>query len=128
VKGEMQAKTTYQKSAKGPVAISEVGAEGKYITLDNTGRKEENCEGWKLRRNVDNRDIPEFTLDHRFSNLRPGAKITIWAKGQKPSTAPAGDLECNHETWGIGAQATTKLVNQDGDDKTTHVMKTVYSS
>ena len=39
VKGEMQAKTTYQKSAKGPVAIAEVGPDGKFITLDNTGRK-----------------------------------------------------------------------------------------
>ena len=38
-KGEMSAKTTYQRSAKGPVAISECSADGKYITLENTGRK-----------------------------------------------------------------------------------------
>jgi len=39
----------------------------------------------------------------------------IWAKGQKPSTAPLGDLECNYESWGIGAQATTKLLNQENE-------------
>jgi intermediate filament protein if len=127
-KGEMSARTTYQRSAKGPITISDCPPDGKFVRIENTGRKEENCEGWKLRRNVDNRDIPEFVLDHRFANMRPGAKITIWAKGQKPSTAPLGDLECNYESWGIGAQATTKLLNQENEDKTTHVMKTVYSS
>ena len=39
VKGEMSAKTTYQKSAKGPVAIFETAADGKYIALENSGRK-----------------------------------------------------------------------------------------
>lgn len=38
-KGEMSAKTTYQRSAKGPVAIAECSADGKSITLENTGRK-----------------------------------------------------------------------------------------
>lgn len=39
VKGEMSAKTTYQRSAKGPVSIAECAADGKFITLENTGRK-----------------------------------------------------------------------------------------
>lgn len=39
VKGEMSAKTTYQKSAKGPVLIGECSADGKYIMIENSGRK-----------------------------------------------------------------------------------------
>jgi len=39
MKGEMSAKTTYQRSAKGPVSIADCSADGKYITLENTGRK-----------------------------------------------------------------------------------------
>lgn len=39
VKGEMSAKTTYQRSAKGPCSISDVDTEGNYITIENTGRK-----------------------------------------------------------------------------------------
>jgi len=39
VKGEMSAKTTYQKSAKGPVSIAECAADGKSISLENVGRK-----------------------------------------------------------------------------------------
>ena len=39
VKGEMSAKTTYQRSAKGPVCITDCAADGKFVALENTGRK-----------------------------------------------------------------------------------------
>jgi len=39
MKGEMSAKTTYQRSAKGPVSIAECSADGKFIVIENTGRK-----------------------------------------------------------------------------------------
>jgi len=39
VKGEMSAKTTYQRSAKGPLSISECSADGKFITVENTGKR-----------------------------------------------------------------------------------------
>jgi len=39
IKGEMSAKTTYQRSAKGPVSIGECAADGTFISLENTGRK-----------------------------------------------------------------------------------------
>ena len=38
-KGEMSAKTTYQRSAKGPVTIPECSPDGKFVVLENTGRK-----------------------------------------------------------------------------------------
>jgi len=38
-KGEMSAKTTYQRSAKGPVTIPECSPDGKFVMLENTGRK-----------------------------------------------------------------------------------------
>jgi len=36
---QIMANTTFQMSAKGPVAFTEISAEGKFIALDNTGRK-----------------------------------------------------------------------------------------
>jgi len=39
VKGEMSAKTTHQRSAKGPTSIGDCSADGKFVTLENTGRK-----------------------------------------------------------------------------------------
>jgi len=40
-KNEMSAKTTYQRSAKGPVTIPECSPDGKFVMLENTGRKVE---------------------------------------------------------------------------------------
>jgi len=39
VKGEMSAKTTHQRSAKGPTSIGDCSPDGKFVTLENTGRK-----------------------------------------------------------------------------------------
>jgi len=38
-KGEMQARTTYQRSAKGPITISDCPPDGKFVRIENTGRK-----------------------------------------------------------------------------------------
>ena len=42
VKGEMSAKTTYQRSAKGPISIAECSADGKFISIENNGRRVSN--------------------------------------------------------------------------------------
>jgi intermediate filament protein if len=125
VKGEMSAKTTYQRSAKGPIAISECSAEGKFITLENTGKKEEDLSGFKIARNIDGLDRPEFIF--RQVVLEPAQKIRVWALGCKPSTAAPADLEYWESTWGTGTSIITRLINQSGEDKATHVQKTVYS-
>jgi len=124
LKGEMSAKTTYQRSAKGPISISECAADGKFIALENTGRKEENLDGFKLRRNIDGNDKAEFPLD--YITIQPMAKIKIWAVGSRPPTAPPTDLEY-FDNWGTGSSIKTTLVNQLGEDRATHVQKTVYS-
>jgi len=124
MKGEMSAKTTYQRSAKGPISISETAADGKFIALENTGRNEENLYGFKLRRNIDGVDKTDFSLD--YVTLQPMAKIKIWAAGCKPPGAPATDLEY-FENWGTGSGIRTCLVNQQGEERATHQQKTVYS-
>jgi intermediate filament protein if len=124
-KGEMSAKTTYQRSAKGPVSISECSADGKFIAIENTGRKEEELHGWKLRRNIDGLDKADFSLDYVV--VQPMSKIRVWAHGSKPVTAPPTDLEYFDSNWGIGSNITTKLVNQIGEDRATHMQKTVYA-
>jgi intermediate filament protein if len=126
MKGEMSAKTTYQRSAKGPVAIAECAADGKSITIENTGRKEEPLGGWSLKRNIDGSDKADFHLDSEFV-LKPGAKVKLWARGAKPLNAPAGDIETDEHSWGSGANINTRLVNPNGEDRATHVQKTIYT-
>lgn len=126
-KGEMSARTTYQRSAKGPITIVECSADGKFLTLENTGRKEENIGKWKLTRNVDGED----KLDYRFSDeylVQPGQKVKLWAKDSKPKDASPGDIEVAETTLGVGSNINTKLFNPEGEDRATHIQKTLYSS
>jgi len=125
VKGEMSAKTTYQRSAKGPVSISECSADGRSICIENTGRKSENLGNWCIKRIIDGRENEAFVFDSGF-NVRPGGKVKIWAGG-KGAGAGRDDIECKFHSWGIGANITTKLCNENDEDKATHIQKTVYS-
>jgi len=125
-KGEMSAKTTYQRSAKGPVAIAECSADGKSITIENTGRKDEPLGGWSLKRNVDGSEKADFAMKEDFS-IKPGAKIKLWARGCKPFNAPATDVETDESSFGSGANINTRLVNPNGEDRATHVQKTIYT-
>ena len=127
LKGEMSAKTTYQRSAKGPVAIAECAPDGKSITLENTGRKEEPLGGWSLRRNIDGSDKPDCHIPSDFM-LKPGAKVKLWARGSKPISAPMGDIEVDDlSNFGSGGNINTRLVNPNGEDRATHVQKTIYT-
>lgn len=127
VKGEMSAKTTYQRSAKGPVAIGEVSTDGKYVQLENTGKKDEDLGGWHIRRNIDGDDKFDVALPEVFL-LPPGAKAKLYTTGNKP-TEGAGplDIELQHPTWGSGADIITKLCNPTGEDRATHVQRTTYA-
>jgi len=125
-RGEMSAKTTYQRSAKGPVAIAECSADGKSITLENTGRKEEPLGGWSMKRNIDGSDKCDFSIPEDYV-IRPGAKVKLWARGSKPITASSEDLEVNASTFYSGANINTRLINPNGEDRATHVQKTIYT-
>jgi len=126
VKGEMSAKTTYQRSAKGPVSIMECSADGKYIALENTSRKEEVLGGWRISRVIDGAEKANFTLPGSF-RLVGNSKVKIWAQGKKPA-GQSDDIEVDLQTFGIGSNITTKLINPQGEERATHVQKTVYTS
>jgi intermediate filament protein if len=128
VKGQMSAKTTYQRSAKGPVSIAECSADGKFVVLENTGRKEEMMGGWTIKRNIDGDDKVNVALDKNFS-IRPGGKVKMYAGGQRPGSSGPYDIECGSiNSWGIGANITTTLVNAFGESRATHNQKTSYTS
>lgn len=126
-KGEMSAKTTYSRTAKGAMAVTDCPPDGRFVRLENTGRKEENIANFKIQRKVDNREQPSFVLDERFKSIQPGQKITIWAKGVKPPNAPASDIEMPEYNWGIGSTVITSLVNVEGEERASLTQKTTYS-
>jgi len=129
IKGEMSARTAYQRTAKGNVSIQECSPDGKFILLENTGKKRENVASWRISRNVDGgRQIVRFVLPDG-AQLEPegrGKSIRVWARGCKP--VGSADLECNESTWGVGSNVQTVLLNQDGEERATHTQNTVYQT
>lgn len=128
-RGEMSAKTTYSRTAKGAMAVTECPPDGRWVRLENTGKKEESLVGFKIERNVDGRPQKPFVFDERFSVLKAGQKITLWAKSYKPpNAAEENNFEIDEFTWGIGSTVVTSLVNAEGEERATLTQKTVYSS
>jgi intermediate filament protein if len=127
VRGNITAKTTYQRSAKGPVNIGECAADGSYISLENTSRKDESVGSWSIKRNVDGQELPGCTLPSDLT-LRAGAKVKLYARGKKPGNAPSSDIETTQDTWEqTGSIISTKLCNPSGEDRATHIQKTVFN-
>ena len=75
--GLFDSKLTVQRSAKGPISISECSTDGKFICLENTGRRAENLENWKINRVIDGRSQEDFVLPRDF-DISPGRKVKIW--------------------------------------------------
>jgi len=123
--GSMSAKTTYQRSAKGSVAVIDCPPDGSKVTVENTGKKVEDISGWLIRRNVDGSVKPDFVLDSRFNAVAPGTKVTLYGKGAKGTRGP-NDIEINDPNWGIGMVVTTTLVNAVGEERASLVQRTTY--
>lgn len=132
VKGEMSAKTTYQRSAKGPVSIAECSAEGTYIVLENNGKKEENIGGLKIVREIDGKRKITFTIPHgTVLGYKAGEKqLRIFSKSATLKRDPNSNVDPikADEDWGIGANILTKLCNEAGEERATHNQKTQYVS
>jgi intermediate filament protein if len=125
---EMSAKTTFQRSAKGPVSISECSPDGKVIILENTSRnKDISMANWVLKRRVDNK--PEIT--YKFPDnltLKANKVVRIWARGHGKENLPTDLVNKDIENWGMGVNIVTIVLNDVGDEKATHLQKTVYAS
>jgi len=125
--GEMTAKTRVDKSSKGNIEISEITLDARCVTVLNSGTKEENLGGWKLKRNVDSGRIQnEFVFPPNFT-LVTGKQIKIWAKNFKPKDA-TNDFEFDKPSWGLGMATSTTLVDGNNEEKSIYNTTTVYET
>lgn len=125
VRGEVQTKTTFQRSAKGNITISECEPNGKYITLENTHRsKDEDIGSSKIKRKLDNRREIIYTIPAGVV-LKAGQSIKVFARDQGGRHNPPESLVNEAEnTWGIGGNVVTTFSNRDGEERATHTQKT----
>ena len=125
---EMSSKTTFQRSAKGPVSIAECSPDGKVIILENTSRnKDISMTNWVLKRRVDSKDEIVFKFPPNLV-LKANKTVRIWARGYGKENLPTDLINKDIENWGIGVNVVTIVLNDVGDEKATHLQKTLYSS
>jgi len=132
-RSEMSAKTTYQRSAKGPVSITECSPDGKYIVLENTnksksGNKDQNLDGWMIKRKVDNTPEMNFNFPKGFV-LKSGKAVKVWARASGGVHKPPEEIVWNEaENWGVGSNIVTTLYSDKQEEKATHIQKTIYET
>merc|ERR1719357_1622978 len=107
-KSEVASKKTYQRSSKGPVAITECDPEGEFILLENKKGKDMSLDGF---------GIPS------------GSSVKVWADvNNAVDQAPFQIVWRGARSWGAGSNILTTLVSPDGEDKSTHKQTTVTES
>jgi intermediate filament protein if len=82
---------------------------------------------WVLKRRVDNK--PEITYKFPESiTLKANKVVRIWARGHGKENVPTDLINKDIENWGMGVNIVTIVLNDVGDEKATHLQKTVYAS
>lgn len=128
ITSETKSKTTFQRSAKGPISICECSPDGKVIIIENTSKnKDISLSNWEILRRVDSKD----EIRYKFPNdliLKPNKIVRIWS-GCVSSTEllPTDLINLEIDDWGIGEYVITVLLNDAGNEKATHLQKTVFN-
>ncbi len=128
ITSETKCKTTFQRSAKGPISICECSPDGKVIIIENTSKnKDILLSNWEIKRRVDGNEEISYTLPEGLV-LKPNKIVRIWSKNVLPAELLPTDLiNSNIETWGVGEYVITIILNEMGNEKATHLQKTVFN-
>merc|ERR1719348_1695356 len=127
-KSEVASKKTYQRSSKGPVAITECCPDGEFVLLENKKGKDQNLEGFGIRRKVDLDNDIVFKFPVGFV-IPSGSTVKVWSDvNNAVDNAPFQIVWRGTRSWGVGSNILTTLVSPDGEDKSTHKQTTVTES
>merc|ERR1712142_1262368 len=127
-KSEVASKKTYQRSSKGPVAITECCPDGEFVLLENKKGKDQNLEGFGIRRKVDLDNDIFFKFPVGFV-IPSGSTVKVWSDvNNAVDNAPFHIVWRGTRSWGVGSNILTTLVSPDGEDKSTHKQTTVTES
>ncbi|XP_050415662.1 60 kDa neurofilament protein isoform X1 [Patella vulgata] len=131
MRGEVSAKTTYQRTQNGPIAIADVNPEGKYIMLENTStgsnRRDVNLDGYTLKRTVDNDIANPQIFKIRNLVLKPSMSVKVYARSAVGEASQFDLVFKDSEIWRQGAQVKTQLLNENKEEKACHNQKTLYT-
>jgi len=124
-KSEVASKKTYQRSSKGPVAITECCPDGDFILIENKKGKDQSLDGFGIRRKVDADADLFFKFPVGFV-IPSGSTVKIWADVNDAINNPPFQIVWQGtRSWGAGNNILTTLVSPEGEDKSVHKQTTV---
>lgn len=106
--------TVHSATATGVVAIEDSDPEGEYIKLHNTSDSDQPMGGWVIKRSIDNGPEKTYKFTGKFV-LKGGAEVTVWSSGSGMSQDLPTDLVSKNDSWGVGEQIDTTLVDASGE-------------
>ncbi|VDM31804.1 unnamed protein product [Hydatigera taeniaeformis] len=128
LRGELTARTQFDKSYRGAISIDECSPDGRYIVITNNGTTAENLNGWRIVRNIEHgKQIIRFTFGDTLMLPKSSRKVSIWARGQRGLDAGPKDLESPYSTWGVGGYIYTTLFTMDGEERATHAQRAEFN-
>ncbi|XP_071322667.1 lamin-B1 [Trachinotus anak] len=105
----------HSASATGPICISEIDTDGKFICLHNSGDEDQAMVGYELIKKTGN-----ATATYKFTPkyiLKAGQKVMVWASDAGVSSKPPTDLVWkNQSSWGSGEDVHVVLMNPQGQE------------
>jgi len=104
-----------QRTSKGPVGIKEISPDGKFVLVENTGKRgDQDISKWQLKRKVDNEQEIVYVFPVN-TIIGSGKTIKIWSRGQGKVNPPA---EFVHDLdWRSGESMVTRLVSESGEER-----------
>lgn len=104
-----------KQEKKGPVGISDSAPDGAFIQIENDHHSDSvDISGWTIRRKVDRSNDIIYTIPRTV--LGQGVSLKIWAKSFKHGSQ-TNDLNADFESWGVGMQSLTRLIDNNGIER-----------
>jgi hypothetical protein len=104
----------------GPVTIDQVDPQGNFIVIENAGSttKDQELKGWSIRRKVDSKEDIVYKFPDNYV-LRARTRVRILSRtASKGSSSDREVLVAEGvQTWGVGQNMSTRLVDETGQEK-----------
>ena len=110
--------------------VEDCAPDGKCITLENSSAdKDVDVSNWILKRRVEGSPEISYTIPFGLV-MKHGSELKIFARTAQNAhhRPPAQVVNEKLDSWGMGTECETKLLNEQGEERASHSQKIVFGS
>ncbi|XP_076134775.1 lamin-B2 [Alosa pseudoharengus] len=104
-----------EAEASGSITIEEIDMEGKSVTLKNNSDEDQSLGSWRLKRQIGDEEEISYKFSPKYV-LKAGQTVTVWSSDAGVAHSPPNNLLWKSQSWGIGDEVLTTLVNSDEEE------------